>query len=213
MIRVLESNLKSTLTAVSKTLNRVVSPTPLQQENHISTTTSDSGNKATAHMDTGDGSRITAMASEHNTQTPMQGLADAHNSLANDHHGGDLYIKQFGKGFLLILDNLFDLHCCTLKVTILCKNMTINTAMEIILPPLVTPNQSNQFIKSIHLGMVLDVMMGIMIKAKTHRGPSKTSIGTTKITMTINHIKLHQFLASMMNINAQSPSIFSGKCR
>jgi hypothetical protein len=85
----LEFNLKSKLTAVSETLNRVVSPTPLQQENHISMTTSDSGNKATTHMDTGNGSGITAMATEHNTQqATMPGLEDAHNSLANDHHGG-----------------------------------------------------------------------------------------------------------------------------
>ncbi len=40
-------------------------------------TTSDSANKAMTHIDTGNGSRITAMATEQNTQTPMQGLADA----------------------------------------------------------------------------------------------------------------------------------------
>jgi hypothetical protein len=88
--------------------------------------------------------------------------------------GGDLCITQFGKGFLLIMDNLFDLHCCMLKVTVLCKNMTIDTAMEIVLPPLVTPNRNNQCVKLICLGMVLDVMRGIVIKATTHRGPSTT---------------------------------------
>jgi hypothetical protein len=98
-IEELESTLKSKLTAVLETLNRVVSPTPLQRENHISMTTLDSDNKAMTHMDTGDGSRITAMATEHNTQESMQGLADAHNSLANDHHGGEPLHRTVQEGF------------------------------------------------------------------------------------------------------------------
>jgi hypothetical protein len=159
-------------------------------------------------MDTGNGSRITATATEHNSQAPMQGLADAHNSLANDHHGGEPLYHTVQEGFLLILDDLFDLHHCTLKVTVLCKNMTIDTAMEIVLPPLVTPNRNDQCVKSICLGMVLDVMTGIVIKATTHRGPSTTIVGTTRITMMIDNIKLHQFLASMMNINTGIPIDF-----
>ncbi len=95
----LESNLKSKLTNVSETLDRVISPTPLQQENHISTTTLDSGNKATAHMDTSNGSGTTATATEHNTQAPMHGLVDAHNSLANDYHGGEPLYQTLWEGF------------------------------------------------------------------------------------------------------------------
>jgi hypothetical protein len=95
----LESNLKSKLTAVLETLDRVVSPAPLQQEKYISRTTLDSGNKATTHMDTGNGSGITAVATKHNTQASMQGLGDAHNSLANDHHGGEPLYQTDRKGF------------------------------------------------------------------------------------------------------------------
>ncbi len=95
----LESNLKSKLTAVLETLVRVVSPTPLQQENHISTTTLDSGNKAMTHMDTGDGLGITATATEHNSKAPLQELADAHNSPANDCHGGEPLYQTVWEGF------------------------------------------------------------------------------------------------------------------
>jgi hypothetical protein len=55
---------------------------------------------------------------------------------------------QFGRGFLLILDNLFGLHHCTLGVTVHLRGMTINTAVETALPLLVNPNRKDQCINA-----------------------------------------------------------------